>query len=162
MSHSSPLTIRLIRHIPSDSKEDDIIHVKRNSISESYDMDYTDSCPDGKKIIQHFQDLPYTDVVNYLKCVLQNSLLDEEGFNMVQFDAVGMPRFLVSVNNLKKPPSKYQDSTINQILTTLETTLLLMKNQIKNQRTITPPPIIRRRRAGFYDASPMSLDFADE
>ena len=162
MSHSSPLTIRLIRSLPSDSKEDDIIRVRRNSDTDSYDMEYIDSCPDGKKIIQNFHDVSFNDVVEYLRCILENCVLDEEGFHSIQIDPIGMPRCLVSINSLRQPAVHHYDSAERKIMSSIEMTLLLMKNQVKKDRAVTPPPVIRRRRAGFYDASPVTLDFADE
>ena len=88
MSHSSPLTIRLIRRLPSDSNEDDTIRIRRNSDTDSFDMEYTDSCPDGKKIIQHFQDVSFNDVLEYLRCILENCHIDEEAYHSIQIDPI--------------------------------------------------------------------------
>jgi hypothetical protein len=51
-------------------------------------MEYTDSCPDGKKIIQHFQDVSFNDVLEYLRCILENCHIDEEAYHSIQIDPI--------------------------------------------------------------------------
>jgi len=93
---STCIMIRLIRDT-QEKKDDDAIYIKRNAISNLYEIRYKD--PDSK-LNMNVYSITSDVVIRHMKLFLRMLTLDEEPFKAVQFSLPCLPTIVVTPKNL--------------------------------------------------------------
>lgn len=98
----------------TDGKNDDTLTVRRNADKSEFTMTFKDA--DGgcdNQPIYHTMSLDRDRLLNHMYFTLKNQIMDDDGFQSVQFNMPAMPRLLVKVSRLSD--SYYREHLLDLI-----------------------------------------------
>jgi hypothetical protein len=121
------ITLHLIKSVEKLTG-DDIIRIRMNLITNSYELTYTDN---EEKLVHSVSFSSQIEIRDHLFFVLENLNLDVDDYKFIQVSVPAMPRLLLSSSSLKT--SYYRD----HIMDLLNHALFILEkvNKIKGKNT---------------------------
>jgi hypothetical protein len=98
------ITLHLIKNLANNLRDDDIIRIRMNLNTNSYELTYTDN---QEKLVHTVSFSSQLDIRDHLFFVLENLTLDVDDYKFIQISVPAMPRLLLPCSSLKT--SHYRD-----------------------------------------------------
>jgi hypothetical protein len=98
---SSSFTLRFIRNTESTAAStDDLVKIRKNLEENEFEFTYLDE-NSGSPVVHEMAFAKRSDLMNHVYLLLKNQMVDDDGFQAVQFTLPAMPRMLVYVDKFR-------------------------------------------------------------
>ena len=99
---STSFTLRFIRNTASTAAStDDMVKIRKNLEEGEFEFTYVDE-NNGSPVVHAMTFSERSDLMNHVYLVMKNQMIDDDGFQAVQFTLPAMPRMLVYTDKFRE------------------------------------------------------------
>jgi hypothetical protein len=99
---STSFTLRFIRNTSSAAAStDDMVKIRKNLEENEFEFTYVDE-NNGSPVVHEVTFAKRSDLMNHVYLILKNQMVDDDGFQAVQFTLPAMPRMLVYTDKFRE------------------------------------------------------------
>ena len=99
---STSFTLRFIRNTSSAAAAtDDMVKIRKNLEENEFEFTYVDE-NNGSPVVHEVTFAKRSDLMNHVYLILKNQMVDDDGFQAVQFTLPAMPRMLVYTDKFRE------------------------------------------------------------